>query len=837
MDTNSPQDIIQNVVLRIEEQLQLGKAIEQVTEINKHLKSLDKTLKRQEKLWKEINKIQTQATKTQKRIKSSVKDTQDAYRKSSHSVRRHARETKAATRANAAFSASFLKIASVSAVAFAAWRKFQSIGEAQLKAALALGPGVIQRVEALGLDLSERAGLRTLGGVAAIGPQQRYGLGDNRVIEALLRIQESIKGVGEDLSSSLVVDLVKSFGADRRRFTEFVGVVNTQGIELALKRYATPSNIETVDSILNALQMTQQSEAGTLDPILQVLIGLKKTTETLDRTFEKLVTTLTAELQPALSALAEYTERLPALLDASFDTLKGWGISPSMALGVGAGAALLGPSLLRGGAGFTARGGGAVMRGAGALVSNPIGAGVVIGTGAALAIDHLTHEESLYEIWTMVQDAHERAEKARQQFVSLVERNVATAQTDLERLVAERQSVDVAVGKVYEEHQLSLLAQFWGYDEYAPEADKQAEALRQQREQLTAQIEAIRKTEQEIGQTQTQTQKSASTLFDVIRTKAIEAAEKGIAYLREQYERLQAAIADANLEAARQRAAVAGELALTASERATVTELRRLQLQFSGMTPFGKIASARETKALVDAIAAEIATLEKQLANIDRNTAEGRSEANKLNAQIMRLRIEERQARYDLQRAFVDAEIGKYLHTGIGHFEKIIIDHTRNVARGLEVGILRPDIPHITGKVGPEAADLSHRPQDALSVAMRSYGLTKGDAEQLKELIEIRDLNKRQLDVMLNPHDVDRPKPQAVGADSIRLSGDQEGERQRRSSRRLPDRSKTIGGDGIGEIRRGLVEMLHGVDKLEDHLRQVEGDRGVDNLRLTGHAI
>lgn len=599
---------------------------------------------------------------------------------------------------------SLLPALSLGGAAFAALRKFQSVGQAQIRGALALGPGVIEQIKKLGLPLSLKGSLGTLGGVAGLGPQQRYGLTPD-AIKGLLGLQSSIRGVGEELSGELITELVRSFGADRSRFGQFVKMLNTGGAERALGLLSNPSQIEIADTIRNALAI-QASD----NPELTAIRSFVETTQALDKAFETLVLSISKELAPAMQQLAAYAETLPAKFEAAFQTLKGFGISPGVALGVGAGGAAL--------LGLGARGGLPGLIAAGAAY-DVWGAVQVYNESVGLAGD-----------LSRLAAADQQTGGQVQQVKALIEKQLAAAKTTLDELKAKRAKIDARIYDLYKSNERGVFRQFFGADQYAPMTEMKANALRAARQKITDQIDALEKPIQEAAKTE---QSPATSFFQTLKNQAIDAAVKGFDFARETFEQLKTAIANGRAELARQRAARSAELDLTASERASLTGVRRAELELAKMNPYGQILAAPETRRLQEQIRDEIKSLNDKLANIDESTKEGKIQANQIREQVLRLRIEEKAAAQSLIQAYLDSEISKVFGS-IGRFEKIILERDLNARIGLEKGILRRDLPEVTGSLKPSG----RLPRSALEVAGSVMPnvptLTKGDKEQIDRL-------------------------------------------------------------------------------------------------------
>lgn len=131
---------------------------------------------------------------------------------------------------------------------------------------------------------------------------------------------------------------------------------------------------------------------------------------------------------------------------------------------------------------------------------------------------------------------------------------------------------------------------------------------------------------------------------------------------------------------------------LKSEEAGSYSDLARSTRDLAAMTALGPMGAIPEIKELNATIEREIGKLHDVLGNISETDEKGIIEANKIRTQIVGLRAEERQNLMDLQQSIVDGYVGMALGS-VGRFEKIIISGQKNIAAGLEKGLIPEGMP------------------------------------------------------------------------------------------------------------------------------------------------
>ena len=280
------------------------------------------------------------------------------------------------------------------------------------------------------------------------------------------------------------------------------------------------------------------------------------------------------------------------------------------------------------------------------------------------------------------------------------------------------------------------MKRFFGWDEYSAETENKAEVLR-------VQIDAINARLAELDSQQARIEKSSP--FSRLIQGAREFVTHGLDYIKEGWERIQDAAAEAHLRQIEAQAVRRAQLGLTAREAASVTELSRLQMQLAGMRipGLGMLGAVPELNAFLRQTDRQLEALQKLLESIDTATSEGRQESNRIRAEILGLRIERKQATIQLQQAILDQTMNEALNTG--RFSKVIISANNGLLRGLQAGIVKqtpfsgragvfsPVLPfRLSGKFDKDFAAINQRVDQIRNVQVQEAQRMEVKADQLQ---------------------------------------------------------------------------------------------------------
>lgn len=578
-----------------------------------------------------------------------------------------------------------------------------------------------------------KSGALGLYGQLLRSPTLRFGTGG--VGQATGTLAQSVQGLGES-GRELVAQFVESLEPTAQR--AFIQAVNSQGVQAAVGQFASGQNIEVADSLLNALSLQRESEAGTLDPLIA---GAIRTTEAFDRLnakIEELIALIATKALPVIEALGQF--------------------SPSTLLGVGAGAAGL-----YAGRGLIGRGIGA---GAGAL-ANPFGAAAAVGIGGALAIDHLTHDVSLMDQFAAVDAARQAANVQASQLAQ-----IASSQAD--SLRGQRQAAEAQLAQYESDNERGPIARTLGFDQFSDEAEGHIQSLRDKIRDLSDQIgrtasvaDAATAATQRLNQSEEalSRQRESDERLERLRQAAVEramlspqlavaAAQSGLA--REQleasflrpFESIFAPLTEAQIDLQRTiRSEIEKQTALlslidtstdagkveAAGIRAQIQSLRnesasqsraafslamtdyadslnllRLQFQVQSTTPIGVIGAINSGNALAAGIRGEITRLQEIVHTLSlSDSAESAREAARLRQIMLGLELELRQLRMTSMRALIDGVLAEASRAG--RFEKVLVTETQNLGAALERGLIASR-PFVTGRSGEDAVRHNAQP-------------------------------------------------------------------------------------------------------------------------------
>jgi hypothetical protein len=167
---------------------------------------------------------------------------------------------------------------------------------------------------------------------------------------------------------------------------------------------------------------------------------------------------------------------------------------------------------------------------------------------------------------------------------------------------------------------------------------------------------------------------------------------------------------------------------LGAAEQASLTQLRRYELQAAQMTPLGPIGALSELNTLQKQIRDEIQALQVVLQNTYEGDEKGRIQANGIRSEIASLRVEEKQHAMALNSAILDSVLQAAMGS-VGRFEKIIITRDQNLARGLQMGIINAPAPFV-GSIGPSHNRQPIHIQDVLGLDQGSLDKATSESSQ-----------------------------------------------------------------------------------------------------------
>ena len=803
---------------------------EKLKDYHEKLNKVAKDAMKNAKVSLKAGKAAVEQSRATMKATRSIRQQENPLKKNVKLLKQQRTETQKSAKAFGSLRSSMtgiLALVGIGSLTALATRSIRGIVRSRLDLGVVGGAAQIQQLRAMAASAPLRNILQTVTAVQRQGPFARFRVGrDPEAMRGIAQMTEQLAPLGRQMSSELISSLTAAM--EPRQLQGFLRQAGAGDLRGALLGAATGQNVEQVTSVLNALDMVKNRT----DPLVESALKLQSAQDRLADLFEKAVDVLASKVVPAVERLAEvigeWLDRLPDLkvpefrvpslklpgtYQASVDTDDGFikqaakdTAKPRNVARIAAQAmSVQNARMIVSGA----------MEQAAKRVLLPLG----------VALDAWTIGEGVYQTVQLVREKRQAAKAAEQ--VENTRRETEArglvgmqSQDTLTHLKGERDYVRSQIGR--------------GDEAFEPE---QFEALRDRYGELSKRVFAMLNPPQTETAEQAEQVKRASIdlgkVWASLRDKAIEAAQQGIEKLREKIDELRTSAQNSRLEQLQQQAARLQELSLTGLEKSIVSELRKLQLEYRSMTPYGRLLTVDDTRRYMDALREQVATLEEKLTNIDESTQTGAVEGNRIRAEILRLRIQSRQASIDLQKAIIDNVIQQAF--GAGAFEKIIYSQDKNVAAALEKGVFTDKYPHVTGSLD---VDMTRRPKSPLEVLTEAYGVedksaqelvgfleqhpTRGDEKIIGELAKTNALIDQRI-----PHiSVDRL---SVQAKEPKTQKSDESRTQTQRSRRKPTKAGTVGGSGLAELRSGAEDIIRGVNKLEDTLDRIEDPEGVDN--------
>lgn len=714
-------DIHQKIVFEYEENVQsqaLGKyfkqLIAQMNAMNKGMERYKKqfsaydsqakkhisTLQDQVKSWTQISTAQAAAT-------DQIRD----YAKGLSLANRQTDKLHSTTQNLSRSFKSMLGFIGLSSAAYAGFRRLQDNVDKRFTLALMGGQKSISEIRAL----TGGKGMQSMISLAAKFQQQspynRFSLGSDS-FAGLNQLRKAFAPIGNDMAEQLILDITKEM--EPAGLKRFLDTAKTGNIEMALLRGANASNVESITSGLNALQLTQ-SDIKEIDPMLKAAMEFTEASHRIQDSFDKLADQLVKDLSPTIKTLTEWIEKLTGAIDGispgkllagaagayvGLKTLPAigrglwnatkWGVgkipSPFGGGGVVSPATgpvsvtawrtvdtgqkmlpMLGPATETPAIGTTALGP------AGAAAAGGISAGwlalpAAMAVAGGLAGRHI-NKQTIGHLET-AQALNANAPLGQMAF----DQNAA-AKTELDRLKARRMQL---VGVI-------------GQNPMASDVDrKNLETLQEQLRSLNAQIDKLRPSGGGKGTSIT------GKFFEVIKTGAAY-AKSGVEKLSDAFANLEKRMLENHLKTLQRNAANKQMLEMSATEAESMTHLSRLRYAIAKETPLGTIGALPELENLQATIRKEMGKLEDLLASIDKSTAGGRIEANKIQGEILQLRLEEKQNLKEFTQGLLSGFVAEAMGAS-GHFSKLILTQDYGLGAALDHRIYK-EFDALTGSV------------------------------------------------------------------------------------------------------------------------------------------
>lgn len=725
----TPEDIIQRVILDIQATTEgIAPAVKSLGELDHRLQTIRKHLKAHDKTVTHLVKQTLALGHSHGRAASQITRAQQPLRQNIRLLQSQTKEAQKSTSAFAGLGRSILSIGALVAggsITALATRQISRIVDSRLSLAVTGGPGAIGRIRELSDGIPLRRAIDLVARFQGQGAQQRFGQQPG-ALRGLLGLQREIGGIGQLRARDLILEVTKSLEPDKLR--EFLQTAQTD-VEGALLGAASGQNIVAITEALNALQLTQSEQ---LDPVLKAAIEFQQASDKIASAFEKFVDLTAAHFLPAVDKFSDAVKgfsdwvsrlRLPSFLggqvraDVGAPRSSESGFLKKAAFGSIASVIIAGQRIKEK---FVPP------QSSFEKVDVGINAAALLLTKAIPAVSALS---SAYTISRGIKGSvglglDLRAQSKAEALTETgrrasIERGLALFQSskEVDRLKGERFALLAKTGQG--QSAFESPAELESARDRLNAINQRVSELLPKTQTVTPaatkpDVESIAKMSDEFSEILTPIIVSLTEKAVDLGRAAATAATKGLEALRKNIEAAGKAASRARLEQLQQRAVQIQQLALTAGEQASVTAIKRLELQLAKTQLFGGILSGPQVRELVEAIRQQISILEQQLKATDTSTREGRMGANQIRQAILRLQIEERQSTLDLRRAILDSEINKVFRGGrSGAFANILLTNQKNVAAGLRLGIFRKDIPEILGEVG---VNKGIRPRDVLEV-------------------------------------------------------------------------------------------------------------------------
>jgi len=783
MDTEATEPVIQKIILQVVESLKGDNIVKHLDRLIAQTRKAEASIKRYQSAIRGSGSAARTAAKAtdayrsaQQKVAQSIKQAQKPMREQLDLIRKYRSESAQASRASQGLGRASLGLGrslkqtlgllAGGSLIYSAVSRIKETVQKEFALALAGGPGQVAALRGLTGGRNMLAASDLAGRFQQQNAYARFALGE-QALPGLVAAQRALEKIGLDRANEIILAVTESLEPDKlRQFVETAAGGNVRG---ALMGAATDKNIMAVTTALNALK-TSQGLAGapqTMDPVLRAAANLESAAQRIGDAFDTLVVKLADQLAPQIDNLASAIEKaagwagkigtdqgaswleVGAGAVGAYLGVKGIGwagkqglqwaggklLGGAGAAGAGRAATQVIPRIV----GFAAPGGVAAAPalaglGGAALAGLGVAAATVgVGLSAGMGAGYLMERGGLLE-------AQERAAAQQARFAEIAQRNKA-AQDQATRLKGERQTLDLEIGRYSEEHKRGFVRRFFGADDLSETDRKVVAEMGKRREALTRQIEALNAAQKETAKQaeQTPTQTTPAKLAQDAQKAQVE-----VDALNDNLKRLQ------------DNAAKRVTLDLSAQEAASVSQLARLQAQIAETTPLGTIGAINQLRALQQTLQVEITRLTEILESIDQSTTEGVIEANKIRAQILGLKLEQRQTSEQIRQSYK----GMDQIIGAGRWEKVLFDFNHNVAKALELGISNPALyPEPWNKTGmPVPASQIYGP-----VYREYHDRVERVRNQGRKVDQLKEINKglAQL-IRLEENDLPSPFPQAT---------------------------------------------------------------------------
>lgn len=540
--------------------------------------------------------------------------------------------------------------------------KIKSVVSSRIDLGVLGGAQQLRQIENLirGTGIPSTSAFSLVSGFQRQSPLARFDLSRQpSLLRGLLNAQKQLAPVGLDKAQELLLGVTGSL--DKGNLTRFLRGAGKDP-ELALLRAASGGNVGDVTSALNALSI---AKVGSGDPALEASVKMQQSLDRLNASVEDLLEKGISKLLPAIdflsASITKIANNLGLTIGVGAGLYAGSKILPRM-FGGGLGGGIPGRVVAPDGAWtptvirqiFPPKG---LLPGPGGAPALPwtstlgpyIGpsGGSKIGAGAFAAYGVGSLADSIY---------------------STVE-NKRAAKWNLAGRLGQKVS---GMSEVYD---------------YQDMLDRQKAFVANKIAQLSP---ADKKTFDNL-----QADKGTSP-FKVIGDVLSNGGEK----IKNAFTAVEKTLLRFRLQGLQKQAARQQDLLLRAEKESSITTLKRQAFELARISPFGDLAAMPQLADLLTQLNKEITSQTKILGNIDTSTEAGKIAANKQISEINDLKIQEKSLRINQQKAYLDAAISDIFHSGIGPFEKILVDANRNQRQGLEKGILNKNLDFVTGGLG-----------------------------------------------------------------------------------------------------------------------------------------
>jgi hypothetical protein len=663
-ETNDPQKIIQDVILKLSTQISGPDAL-------KHLKATQKALAETQAKLDAMNKRMRENAAVLRQQETQANKTVKAIDRLGSSLKKIG------------------AIVGVGGLGYFLTRKIQDVISSRIDLAVSGGMKQLKQIQKMiantGVPSTSAFGL--VSQFQKQSPLARFNLSrDPIMLKGLLSAQKQLAPIGLDKANELLLGVTDSLQPDKLK--DFLKG-SSKDLELSLLKSASGDNIDAVTSAINALSLTK--DGAVKDPALEASMKMQQSLDKLSASVENL--------------LLKGFDKLGPLIDGAVFALNKIADNLGTALGIGGGLAALyaGRGLFKGIGGGGGMGAGGLPN---ARVFKPDGSWV------SSSVRRI-YPKGLPYLPNMLPGGAQKMLPGSQPLGpftgnlakyapsglglmgglklagagGLAAYGLASAMDSVSAVDENRRAAKWNIGGRLGQHVNKSTRESLNYQDMM---DRQKAYGEKKLAFMSPQVRALFD-QGKVDDARALHQKESGGETESIFSKAANKFKDALNNVEKNFHRLR-------LDMLQKQQARQQELINKAELQGSSTDLARQEYQLKSISPFGTFGALPELKNLWGKIQAEIETQTKLLGNIDTSTDKGQMEANKVKGSINQLRIEEKSSKVEFYRAMIDSVIGSAFGSNRA-FSKILIDGTQNLGVGLERNMIRKDLSFVTGSL------------------------------------------------------------------------------------------------------------------------------------------